>query len=237
MFLRAAMCLTSKTAGLCLKNKGNITNSQKPLFTLFDEIFINTFGIIILFMKGIFRITGQKVQGVGYRPFLLGKFEDYNLSGKARNLPNRREVEVIVWGEKKDIKALYRHLGRKNAKPKDAEVSRISALKLSENNQSDHYLTLRHGQAVMAGQFYKAVEVQTDSNKKLGEMDKKLGELGRGVGALAHGQNVMNKGIGSLRQGQNVMNKKLGELKKLGALDSIGKKLDTLISVVKARGM
>lgn len=54
-------------------------------------------------------IVAGKVQGVGYRKFVVAHALDLNLSGYCRNLPSG-EVEVDVEGPIEKVQELIRHL-------------------------------------------------------------------------------------------------------------------------------
>jgi acylphosphatase len=55
-----------------------------------------------------FLVRGR-VQGVGYRYFVVGLASHFGLAGWARNLPDG-SVEVLAQGSEEDLEALHRRL-------------------------------------------------------------------------------------------------------------------------------
>ena len=67
------------------------------------EMFLSTFVIL-----------GPRVQNVGYRPFLVGKFQNFDLQGKVWNDSTSLAVEVEVYGRKRNIEDGVRNQNRKD---------------------------------------------------------------------------------------------------------------------------
>ena len=82
---------------------------------------------------GIFNITGNNVQGVGYRPFIMGKFPDYNLEGKVVNEISGYTITVSLYGSRKDIEKFRSYL-LENI-PKESEVEYISKVRYKKINR------------------------------------------------------------------------------------------------------
>jgi acylphosphatase len=64
------------------------------------------------------------VQGVFYRAFVMEKALELGLTGYARNLPSRRDVEVRVEGDKEKIEQLLECL---KTGPARASVEKVTA--------------------------------------------------------------------------------------------------------------
>ncbi len=77
------------------------------------------------YRANLYQVRG-KVQGVGFRYFVLRRAGDLGLVGSVRNLPDG-EVEVRAGGAPKDLARLRVHLARG---PAAAEVSGVSTMEL-----------------------------------------------------------------------------------------------------------
>ena len=65
-----------------------------------------------------------RVQGVGYREFVLTRARSLNLRGYARNLPDGASVEVVAEGAPDDLEALLGHL---RSGPRSSRVDTVEA--------------------------------------------------------------------------------------------------------------
>ncbi|MBI4725939.1 acylphosphatase [candidate division TA06 bacterium] len=79
--------------------------------------------------KVIFHISGR-VQGVGYRYFVLHRAQSLELAGYVRNLRDGR-VEVVAEGDEQDLKTLIDELQQG---PSGAVVSQVKT-KWQESNR------------------------------------------------------------------------------------------------------
>lgn len=52
--------------------------------------------------RSVHIIVKGRVQGVGYRWFVVQKASEFNITGWVRNLPNQ-DIEIIAHGTKKDM--------------------------------------------------------------------------------------------------------------------------------------
>jgi acylphosphatase len=65
-----------------------------------------------------------RVQGVGYRFFVVDNAARLGLSGYARNLPDARSVEVVAEGDRTSLEALLAQL---REGPSGSHVERVDA--------------------------------------------------------------------------------------------------------------
>ena len=77
------------------------------------------------------KITG-KVQGVGFRYFVLRQAQEHNITGRVSNKPNG-DVEAFAQGEKADLEQFI-------AKVKEGpSFSRVEDISLNWVNEADQY--------------------------------------------------------------------------------------------------
>ncbi|HLE58134.1 MAG TPA: acylphosphatase [Candidatus Limnocylindria bacterium] len=81
------------------------------------------------------RVVGR-VQGVGYRYWLLHRATDAGLTGWVRNLPDERSLELLVEGGATAIEALERALW---TGPPGARVDRVEASRSAASGEYDHF--------------------------------------------------------------------------------------------------
>ncbi|MBI4652177.1 acylphosphatase [Candidatus Desantisbacteria bacterium] len=82
-------------------------------------------------------IISGYVQGVGFRAFVMHEVEKAgNLTGWVKNIPNGRQVEVLVEGSESDVQHLIDRLkqGTSMSRVKNVEVTKkeISSRKFNE---------------------------------------------------------------------------------------------------------
>ncbi len=72
-------------------------------------------------------VVSGRVQGVGFRHFVLSRAQELRLVGWVRNLPTG-EVEVRAWGEEGEVDklAVYLENGPRAAKVTNVEIFEIS---------------------------------------------------------------------------------------------------------------
>lgn len=77
-------------------------------------------------------IVHGRVQGVGYRAFVVKEARRLGVSGYARNLSDRRMVEVVVEGARVDLELLIAALHKG---PWIAKVERVTTMWLPSTGQ------------------------------------------------------------------------------------------------------
>ncbi len=55
-------------------------------------------------------VVHGRVQGIGFRDYVLARARFLGLAGYARNLPDGRSVEVVAEGPRSDLEQLLEHL-------------------------------------------------------------------------------------------------------------------------------
>ena len=135
-------------------------------------------------MRGIFVIQGERVQEVGYRPYLQELSINYNLDVIARNELNRNIVSVEVSGAREDIKNFHNFLTQRAGnshyinKPRSAKVDVISGLTLAKGKIRD-IVILKQGNKLIFEQLSKGIRYQLDTikyQKNIFSYQKKISE-------------------------------------------------------------
>jgi len=114
----------------------------------------------------------DKVQEVGYRPFIIQMILDSDLEGTARNLSDGR-VEVLLKGEKERILEFIERL--KKEKPELAENPVLSDVEFNEAFIIPD--AMRSSQSLLLDQFGKAVVYVYEINKGIKEIKNTLDKL------------------------------------------------------------
>jgi acylphosphatase len=78
-------------------------------------------------------IVRGRVQGVGFREFVLTRARFLGLSGYARNLPDDRSLEVVAEGERADLEQLLSYLRE------GPRLSRVDAVEVDWGEASGAY--------------------------------------------------------------------------------------------------
>ncbi len=104
----------------------------------------------------------DKLQDMGYRPFIIQKILDSDLEGTARNLPDGR-IEVLLEGKKKSIQKFVEML--KKEKPELAENPAVSEIEFNQNITVPK--VMRVSQAMVLEQISKGVGVLADTKNSL----------------------------------------------------------------------
>lgn len=117
-----------------------------------------------------FTIFGDRVQGVGFRPFLLDAMSNFSLFGHAFNLVDGN-VFVEVWGFKESILDFVEFL--KTHKPEKASDFAVAKFKFG-SSKLVRSAVMNTNLGVIAGQISKGVDVQLESLKL---QSKSLAEL------------------------------------------------------------
>ncbi|HKP29234.1 MAG TPA: acylphosphatase [Gemmatimonadales bacterium] len=78
-----------------------------------------------------FLVTGR-VQGVGFRYFVLRRAQELELTGWTRNLENG-DVEVRAWGEEPQLSRLAEKLA---VGPRSARVTNVEMTEISEEEET-----------------------------------------------------------------------------------------------------
>ncbi len=119
---------------------------------------------------GYFSIIREKVQQIGFRPFLTLIFLEYNLDGKAWNSSLGNIVEVEVWGKKQDIERFYNDIRALKLKPKGAKPEFVSKISLKKSKGPNYLKVISYNQYLMYQQLSKGIEVQKKIPEKLQEL-------------------------------------------------------------------
>jgi acylphosphatase len=90
-------------------------------------------------MRRLWAIVRGRVQGVGYRMFVLVHARPLGLTGYVRNLPNG-EVEVVAEGEEGALQTLLNHLHRG---PLGAIVREVETYWSEPTGEFDHFFIAR----------------------------------------------------------------------------------------------
>lgn len=105
-----------------------------------------------------FVIFGPKVQNVGYRPFLVGKFPNFDLQGRVWNDASGLAVEIEVYGRKPDIEAFYDFVMK--YKPKGARIEYITKPFFKKTNKIPFFRIMTQTGYLTIEQLSKGVEYQ-----------------------------------------------------------------------------
>lgn len=116
-----------------------------------------------------------KVQGVGYRLFIIQKFKGYGLLGSIpENIPHDG-VRVTVKGDKEIIESFYEEL-----KEETPEGENVGTIKLSELEHGDFEVknfTQEEFQFLLYGQLSNGISAILSMNKTVDTLDKKYGRI------------------------------------------------------------
>jgi len=125
------------------------------------EMFLSTFVIL-----------GPRVQNVGYRPFLVGKFQNFDLQGKVWNDSTSLAVEVEVYGRKRNIEAFYDFVMK--YKPKGAKIEYITKPSFKKTRQNPFFRIMTQTGYLTIEQLSKGVEYQKQLIKGQKELPLKI---------------------------------------------------------------
>src|SRR3989344_5216080 len=119
-----------------------------------------------------FTIYGPKVQGVGYRPFLISKFSDFHLEGRVWNATTGFAVDVEIYGRKKDIERFYDFV--MEYRPKGAKVEYITKPIFKKSRKIPFFRVMTKTGYITVGQLSKGIEYQKQLIKGQKELPLKI---------------------------------------------------------------
>ncbi len=153
----------------------------------------------------------DNVQEVGYRSFVIEQILDSDLNGTARNLPDRR-VEVLLEGEKEHILDFIERL--KKEKPELAKNPSLAGIEFNDSLIVPDIM--KSSQALLCGQFSKAVIHVIGIEKGIGELKEGFGELNQEFRELKEGFGELNQEFRELKEGFDKLPERIAaELKKV----------------------
>lgn len=120
----------------------------------------------------VFVISGNNVQGVGYRLFLLRAMKERNVVGFPVNLGSGKQINIIAWGLKKNINDFYNYAGRE--KPSEVGVIQIGSKIIDEKPKPQPSNILNEKMDLMIDQTGRFVEEGKTITKTLRGMHKTL---------------------------------------------------------------